>query len=130
MALVDTLTNTGVSLFGSTMPVVAKSWTSGTPTVTSDGVSLTLSGDNWLAPCHGYVRTATQVGQRSGVFLRDASGAAIAGTASVITLHPQQYLRLARLYALVLEDASGPRPGRALGQPARPVPGLTLATRW
>jgi hypothetical protein len=122
MALVDTLTSTGISLFGGTMPVVAQSWTGGTPTVAPDGLSLTLSGDDWLAPCHGYVRTATQVAHRSGVFLRGASGAAIAGTASVISLHPQQYLRLARLYALVLEEAVGARPGRALGRPARPVP--------
>lgn len=122
MALTDTLTTTGVQLFGGTMPVVAPSWTSGTPTVSADGLSLTLSSGNWLAPCHGYIRTPAQVAERSGVFLRDATGAAVAAASSVLSLHPQQYLRLARLYALLLEDATGARPGRALGQPARPVP--------
>jgi hypothetical protein len=122
MALADTLTNTGVALFGGTMPVVAPSWASGTPTVAADGLSLTLSVGSWLAPCHGYARTPAQVADRSGVFLRDATGGAVAAAASVVSLHPQQYLRLARLYALLLEDATGARPGRALGQPARPVP--------
>ena len=121
MALADTLQTTGVSLFGGTMPVVAKSWTSSTPTVASDGLSLTSVGA-WTAPCHGFVRPADQVAQLAGVFLRDATGAAVSSSASVISLHPQQYLRLARLYATVLEDAAGARPGRALGQPARPIP--------
>ena len=122
MALADTLQTTGVSLFGGTMPVVAKSWTSSTPTVASDGLSLTSAGA-WTAPCHGFVRPADQVAQLAGVFLRDATGAAVSSSASVISLHPQQYLRLARLYATVLEDAAGARPGRALGQrPARSRP--------
>lgn len=128
MALVDRLTTTGVSLFGGTMPVLAASWTSGTPTVAADGLGLSLSSGNWLAPCHGYVRTPAQVAERSGVFLREAGGVAVASGASVLSLHPQQYLRLARLYALLLEDATGARPGRAAGQPARPVPAhLVLA---
>lgn len=128
MALVDTLTTTGVSLFGGTMPVVAPSWTSGTPAVTADGMALSLSSGTWLAPCHGYVRTPAEVAERSGVFLRDSGGAAIASGASVVSLHPLQYLRLARLYALLLEDVTGARPGRALGQPVRPVPShLVLA---
>jgi hypothetical protein len=129
MALVDTLTTTGISLLGGTMPVLAPSWTSGTPTVGADGLSLSLSSGTWLAPCHGHVRTLGQVADRSGVFLRDGTGAAVASGASVISLHPQQYLRLARLYAMVLEDETGARPGRAAGQPARPVPAhLVLGT--
>jgi|JI10StandDraft_1071094.scaffolds.fasta_scaffold01636_3 hypothetical protein len=122
MALVDTLSTTGVRTFGASMPVVAPSWTAGTPTVAADGLSLTLSSGTWLAPCHGFTRTPAQVAERSGVFLRDGAGAAVATGASVISLLPQQLLRLARLYALLLEDATGARPGRAAGQPARPVP--------
>ena len=122
MALTDTLSTTGVRSFGSSMPVVSPSWTSGTPTVAADGLSLTLASGAWLAPCHGFVRSPAQVAERSGVFLRTAGGSAVATGASVVSLHPQQYLRLARLYALLLEDATGAGPGRAAGQPARPVP--------
>ena len=122
MALADTLSTTGVKTFGASMPVVAPSWTAGTPTVSADGMSLTLGSGTWLAPCHGFTRTPAQVAERSGVFLRDATGASVASGASVVSTLPQQYLRLARLYALLLEDATGARPGRAAGQPARPVP--------
>ncbi len=122
MALVDRLSTTGVKTFGASMPVVAPSWTAGTAAVAADGLSLTLSSGTWLAPCHGFTRTPAQVAERSGVFLRDGSGAAVAAGASVISLLPQQLLRLARLYALLLEDATGARPGRAAGRPARPVP--------
>lgn len=122
MALADTLSTTGVKAFGASMPVVAPSWTAGTPAVSADGMALTLGSGTWLAPCHGFARTPAQVAERSGVFLRDATGAAVGSGASVVSLLPQQYLRLARLYALLLEDATGARPGRAEGQPARPVP--------
>ena len=122
MGLADTLSTNGVRAFGASMPVVAPSWTAGTPAVSADGMSLTLGSGTWLAPCHGFTRTPAQVAERSGVFLRDATGAAVATGASVVSLLPQQYLRLARLYALLLESVTGARPGRAAGQPARPVP--------
>ena len=122
MALVDRLSTSGVESFGPGMPVAASSWTVGTPTLGTDGLSLHLTSGAWLAPCHGYTRTPAQVADRSGVFLRDGGGAAVPSGASVVSLLPQQFLRFARLYALLLEDATGARPGRAAGQPARPVP--------
>jgi hypothetical protein len=122
MALVDTLSTTGVRAFGASMPVLAPSWTADSPTVGADGLSLSLTSGSWLAPCHGFTRTPTQVAERSGVLLRDGAGTAVPTGASVISLLPQQLLRLARLYALLLEDASGARPGRAAGRSTRPVP--------
>lgn len=122
MALVDTLSTKGVKTFGPSIPVLASSWTSDTPSLGADGLSLRLTSGAWLAPCHGYTRTPAQVAERSGVFLRDGAGAAVPSAASVVSLLPQQLLRLARLYALLLEDATGAAPGRAAGQPTRPVP--------
>ena len=118
MAVTDTLTTVGISTFGSTMPLLAPSWSSSTPTVTADGLGL-QSGD-WVAPLAGYARTADQAAKRSGVLLRKGDGSPVATTATVISLYPEQYLRLARLYALILE--TGTRPEAAQGLPARPVP--------
>lgn len=127
MALTDTLSSVGVAAFGSSMPVLAPSWTTGSATVDPDGMSLTLTGGSWLSPVAAYVRTPAQVAERAGIFLRRPDGGPVSTGASVLSLYPQQYLRLARLYALVLEDTS--RPEAALGRPARPVPAhLVLAS--
>lgn len=120
MALTDTLSGVGIRVFGGSMPVVAPSWTAGTPTV--DGLSLMLTGDNWLSPLAAHVRTHAQLAERAGVLLRHGDGSPVPTSASVLSLYPQQYLRLSRLYALVLEDPATASPGRALGLPARPVP--------
>lgn len=121
MSLSDTLSAVGIGAFGSAMPALAPSWSVTTPSVESDGLALSTTGA-WSAPLAGYVRTPAQVAERAGIFLRGPNGAAVPATASVISLYPQQYLRLARLYALLFEDATNARPGRVLGQPARPVP--------
>src|SRR6266545_1364631 len=121
MALSDTLSAAGIGAFGSSMPVLAPSWSSSTPTAERAGLALSTTG-SWSAPLAGFVRTPTQVAERAGIFLRRSDGSAVPSAASVISLYPQQYLRLARLYALLFEDATGARPGRALGLPARQVP--------
>ncbi|MBO3752418.1 hypothetical protein J5X84_40715 [Streptosporangiaceae bacterium NEAU-GS5] len=119
MALSDTLAALGIGAFGSSMPVLAPSWTDSAAIasdVTAEHGGLALStSDAWSAPIGGQVRTAAEAAERIGLLLRDASGTPISSTASVISLLPQQYLRLARLYALVFEDAAPARP-------ARPVP--------
>jgi len=123
VSVLDTLSTVGIEAFGSSMPVLAPAWTTATPT--ADGMALTLSGgDTWLSPLAGHRRTPAQVAERSGVLLRVGTGAKVPDAASVVSLYPQQYLRLARLYALLLEDgtAANVRPERALGLPARPVP--------
>lgn len=125
MAVSDTLATTGVAVFGESMPVLAPEWCQGTPTASADGMTLT-STTAWLAPLGGFTRTPDQIARTQGVLLRGARGQAIASTASVISLLPQQYLRLARLYATLLESATSARPGRALGQPARPVPAYVV----
>src|SRR6476659_8699569 len=103
MALTDTLSATGIQAFGSSMPTLAKSWTAGTPTLGTDDLSLELAGGTWTSPLAGFVRTAKEVADRAGVLLRGSRGGALAATASVVSLFPQQYLRLARLYAAVIE---------------------------
>lgn len=120
MALSDTLDTLGVRVFGSSVPVLAPSWSATTPTAERE--DLALRSTAWLAPLAGHVRTAAEVAERSGVFLRRPDGTAVPATASVVSLFPNQYLRLARLYALVLEDATGARPERGRGLAARPVP--------
>ena len=123
MSALDTLSTLGVEAFGSSMPVLAPTWTTAMPT--ADGMALTLSGgDTWLSPLAAYRRTPAEVAERSGVLLRVGTGAKVPDAASVLSLYPQQYLRLARLYALLLEDAAAAnvRPERAVGLPARPVP--------
>ena len=121
MALTDTLAAAGAAALGGSMPLLAPSWLSGaTPTVNADGLTLASGGSAWLAPLAGYTRTAAQAASRSGVFLRRPDGSQVPSNASVLSLYPQQYLRLARLYALILEGTG--RSEAARGQSARPVP--------
>jgi hypothetical protein len=114
MALTDTLSTVGIGVFGSSMPVLAPAWAAGTPALGQDGMSLALSGGSWISPLAGFVNTAAQVAERAGVMLRGSRGEAVPSAASVLTLFPQQYLRLAKLYAVVLEGSTA--------TPVRPVP--------
>ena len=122
MSLVETLNTVGIRAFGSAMPVLAPAWASTTPTEADGGLALALAGGTWSAPLAGFVQTPAQLAERAGVRLRTGDGSGVPDGASVVSLYPQQSLRLARLYALLLEDATSPRPGRAQGLPARPVP--------
>ncbi|WP_406356310.1 hypothetical protein [Streptomyces sp. NBC_00658] len=121
MTLPETLSAAGIGVFGSAMPILASSWSTSAVTSERDGLALSVPG-TWSAPLAGHIRTAEEAASRGGVFLRRPDGTAVPSSASVVSLYPQQYLRLARLYALLFEDAAGARPGRALGLPARPVP--------
>jgi hypothetical protein len=117
--LVDTLNTLGISAFGIGMPVLAPRWTdSQTPTVNDAAMSLELAGGTWLSPAAGTL-LAVQ-GSAIGVTLVHADGAIAAGPGLLLTLFPQVYLRLRRLYAQTFEVAG--RPERDQGLPVRPVP--------
>ena len=119
--LTDVLGAVGVRAFGLGMPVLAKRWTDGTlPTVGSDQLSLNLAAGSWIAPLAGALRRVDAAA--TGVTLLRGAATPVVGPGVLLTLFPQVELRLARLYAQVLEDGASPRPGRALGRPARPVP--------
>ncbi|HEV2757649.1 MAG TPA: hypothetical protein VG318_17960 [Actinomycetota bacterium] len=124
--ITDALTTVGVAAFGHGMPVLAPAWTSGgTPTesIGDGGMSLdAATGTTWRAPLAGEIRPVA-TGADLGVTLVGAGGAPISSAGTLLVVFPHAHLRLARLYAQVLEDpASSPRPERALGLPARPVP--------
>lgn len=114
MALTDTLSTVGIGVFGSAMPVLAPTWTSTMPTLGQDEMSLILSGGTWSSPLAAFVRTHAQVAERDGVMLRGSRGEAVPSGASVLSLFPEQYLRLAKLYAVVIEGSTA--------MPVRPVP--------
>lgn len=122
MALGDVLTNVGTRAFGLGLPLLSPRWTAGSslPTVTDDGMALSLTGTNWVAPVAGAARQVNP--STIGVTLLRSNGVPASGPGLLLTLFPHAYLRLARLYAQILEDAASPRPGRARGLPARPVP--------
>src|SRR5690606_37696509 len=120
MSFVQTLNQVGVAAFGWTLPTLAPSWTSGPlPTVHDAALQLTLGSGTWSAPIPGIVRvlTASEVGET----LVGATGTPAQGPGILLTLLPPVYLRLARLYAMLLEDSVGARPERALGLPIRPI---------
>ena len=125
MATLDTIVNTlnsvGVSAFGLAMPVLSPSWTKNnvTPTVSGD-FSLQLAAETWLAPVAGTLRKIKD--SAIGVTLIAADGTPFTGPGLLLTVGMQAHLRLARLYAQALENATGARPERGRGQPFRPVP--------
>jgi hypothetical protein len=121
-SIADTIANVGINAWGGSMPVLNPSWTDAAmPAVNDTVMSLSLSSGTWVAPLAGTLVPAPSGGLP--VTLLSPTGPPLPGTgALLLTFHPQAYLRLARLYAQVLEDAAGARPERALGQPFRPVP--------
>lgn len=121
-SLADTIANVGISAWGGSMPVLNPAWTDGTmPTANDSAMTLSLGGGSWLAPFAGTLSVPPSGGLP--VTLVGPGGTPASGTgAQLLTIHPQAYLRLARLYAQVLEDATGARAERALGLPFRPVP--------
>src|SRR5690606_15058086 len=102
-------------------PTLSPAWTTGaTPTVDAAAMALTLASGAWKAPLAGLCRVVTD-GALADTLI-GADGSIVQGPAIVLTLLPPTYLRLARLYAQLLEDADGARPERAQGLPFRPVP--------
>ena len=119
--IVNALNSVGVSAFGLAMPVLAPSWTKNGETPTVNGnFSLQLATETWLAPVAGTIRKIKD--SAIGVTLIGGDGAPITGPGILLTMGEQAHLRLARLYAQALENATGARPERARGQPFRPVP--------
>lgn len=117
--LARTLSTIGISALGVGAPILAPRWTDGaTPTVDDAAMALNLSSGSWLCPAAGTLRTIESAA--IGVTLVRANGALASGPGLLLTLFPQVYLRLARLYAQVLEG--GARPESARGLPFRPVP--------
>jgi hypothetical protein len=125
--LTDALSTVGIRAFGVAMPVLAKRWSDGTmPTVGAGEMSIELASGSWVCPVAGTLRRLNSAD--TGVSLIRADGSFATGPGSLLTLLPQVELRLARLYAQVLEDATSARPGRSEGRPARPVPRYFLYT--
>jgi hypothetical protein len=119
----DTVTAVGIAAWGGSMPVLSPTWTDGSalPGFSDASMTLTLGSGSWRAPLAATVMVPGAGGLP--LTLLGPDGLALASTGSlVLALHPQAYLRLARLYATVLEDAAGARPQRALGLPFRPMP--------
>jgi hypothetical protein len=122
MTLVDTLSTAGIRAFGDSMPLLAPEWSAATPTEERDGLALSLAGGTWRSPLATFVRTPAELAERAGIRLVRPDGTGVPAGATVLSLYPVQYLRLARLLALVLEDPATARPGRDQGLPARPTP--------
>lgn len=116
--LTQTLQTVGINAFGLAMPVLSPSWTDGTmPTVNDNAMSLSLSGGSWLAPLAGTVTRCDSAVPNAT--LVKADGSILAGPGFLLSLLPQEYLRLKRLYAAIIESGST---GSTTGRPVRPVP--------
>jgi hypothetical protein len=122
-ALEDTITGVGIAAWGGSMPVMSPTWTDGTvPTPDESAMTLTLSSGSWRAPLAGTV-AAPATGRALPLTLIGPSGAPLPTQGVfVLTFDRRAHLRLAHLYAQVLESATGARPERGRGLPFRPVP--------
>lgn len=117
--MIQALRTVGIEAFGVAMPLLSPSWTDGTmPTVNDKAMSLNISGGSWLAPLAGIITRCDSI--VPNVTLIQADGSVQAGPGLLISLFPQEYLRLKRLYASILE--SGTINGSTTDQPIRPVP--------
>lgn len=114
--LQEALTVTGISAFGLSMPVLSPNWTdvdTNLPTVNSAGMSLNLADGSWQAPVDGTLfKMESDI---IGATLTQPDGSTLTGPGLLLTLPPQLYLRLNRLYARIIE-------GTDVGLPVRPVP--------
>jgi hypothetical protein len=131
----NALNRVGMAAFGIGMPILSPQWTKHAETVgdrlrvNDTELSLTLDPDlpappdnSWLCPVAGVLRKVDEASSEAdfsklGVTLLHANGTPIRQRGMVLTLFPQAYLRLRRLYAHLLERT----PAR-LDQPIRPVP--------
>lgn len=136
------INNTGVSGFGVSMPVLASEWTNGPMPSSTDGtLSLELSAssaaNNWLAPLAGIVQKvdpgSSPLAEENAAApilktLIKPDGSVVQGPGILLTIYPQLYLRLSRLYLQLFEDpaSAGANPvvlqARNLGHSVRPVP--------
>ena len=122
MALLDTirntLANTGINAFGLGMPTLSPDWTSGAlPTVDETNLALTSSA-NWVSPLTVQINRVGGANPAIDVTLIRANGSVITESGLLLTLYPQAYLRLRRLFSTVIE-------GRSSSDPllnVRPVP--------
>lgn len=112
----EVLKRAGVEAFGVGMPVLSTGWSSdGEPRISDDDpLALDLGSGTWLAPVRSFARACTAE-RPLDVTLLNAAGDPLARPGVLLTLHPQAYTRLARLYVRVLEGSSA-------AYPARPVP--------
>jgi hypothetical protein len=117
--LTETLETVGIDAFGLAMPVLAASWTDGTlPTTNDNAMSLSLASGSWRAPLAGTLtRCETTVPNAT---LVKADGSILTGPGLLLSLYPQEYLRLKRLYSSILEVGIGA--GSSAGMSVRPVP--------
>jgi len=133
----DALSTLKLSGFGLAMPMLSPSWASAAmPMFNDDNLTLTLPSGSWLAPLAGTIHKITATPSDSDppdvtpmlVTLIRPTGQAVHGPGLLITIYPQLYLRLSRLYAEVLEraPAAGSNPllekARQQGLAIRPVP--------
>jgi hypothetical protein len=128
--VLDSLNNVGVSAFGISMPVLSKTWTTREgatgdpplPRFAEDALALELSRDDqldarWVTPIGGTLRVISNPDQlrttlvgatRTGIpdDTRNPDGAPLRGAGVLLTVFPQAYLRLQRLYKELLESSS------------------------
>ncbi|MCC6511052.1 MAG: hypothetical protein IT423_18265 [Pirellulaceae bacterium] len=123
-AIVTSLNQIGMQAFGLTMPRIAPGWAPNgvVANFTASDDDFTLTSDaNWAAPL-AVVSRRIDAGTDFGITLVRPDGTFEQGPGVLLTVFPQQYLRLCRLYANALEPAQPNRPERARGLPWRPVP--------
>ncbi|MFC8350043.1 hypothetical protein [Streptomyces sp. NPDC057280] len=122
-ALEETISSVGIAAWGSSMPVMSPTWTDGTqPTADEAGMALTLGGGSWRAPLAGTVAVPAAGRALPLTLIGPGGGPLPTSGVVVLTFDRRAYLRLAHLYAQVLEDPAGARAERARGLPFRPVP--------
>ncbi len=136
------INNTGLAGFGVGMPILSASWTNGIiPTFNEATLSLQLSdspaSNSWIAPLAGVVQkidnSPTPAEEANGVSrilktLVKHDGSFEKGPGHLLTIYPQLYLRLSRLYLQLFEDPDSlganalVLQARNLGHAVRPVP--------
>lgn len=124
-AIVTALNQLGLQSFGLSMPHIAPAWApnkvEGHFTTSDDDMSLTITQGTWAAP-FAVLSRRIEEGSDMGITLIQANGSFEQGPGVLLTVFPQEYVRLCRLYVNVLEEAQANRPEQARGFPWRPVP--------
>jgi hypothetical protein len=121
MTLRNVLEELLASSFGISMPLLSPAWTSITtpPPLTSDdaNLSLTINNGEWVAPIAGTIQVIqSSSDSEMPVTLVQTDGNSMTSDGILLSLFPQAYVRLCRLYAHVLENNPNS------DQPIRPVP--------
>ena len=128
MPLPEVLATLEGQAFGISLPLLSPLWTdNGLFNTKDDDMTLSNSG-NWLAPMAGLCRVV-DASRPIGVTLIKPDGTAETGPGVLLSLFPQEYLRLARLYAQELEQTQANRPERGPGRAAPPRPQVFLLRR-